>query len=235
MTTSLLSNHSTYQEISLGRHLMVLPVSTYVTEGIAKIAGFEVLRHGTSFPNYLNILKNGTDPLRGGSTSNFGAEADAFDPTYRRFHVFRDSDNQLANRVPVVGHIFKRVMPRVHATISGVSYVAARTNYKIISIVGGIFSGIAHLFLCPTMRFVYRKEELKDLFENDNDYGNLALKTYPNVRLSNDRIGLMGLCQQVTKEDIKSTFQEHPFQFLMGIIQLLVGIIFTTCGVGLFL
>lgn len=216
-------------------HLFTRPISTYVTEGLAKIYGFQVLRHGTAFPNYLNILKFGTDPNKGGSTVYFGDVPEKSDPVYRRFHVFKDSDNSLANCVPIVGHIIKRAMPRVHATVSGISYVIANSRYKIVQVVGGIFSGIAHLFFAPVLRFVYRKEELSELFEDDPDYGNLAFRTHQHVSLSNDRIDLVGLWRNATNEDAKRAWKECPLQVIIGVIQLIIGAIFTLIGLGILL
>ncbi|NGX27796.1 MAG: hypothetical protein K940chlam6_01734, partial [Chlamydiae bacterium] len=43
----------------VGLLLATLPISTYVTEGLARIYGFKVLRHGTDLPSYFAILKSG--------------------------------------------------------------------------------------------------------------------------------------------------------------------------------
>lgn len=219
------------------RSLATLPISTYVTEGLAKLSGFEILRHGTAFPNYINILKKGTDPGKGGSTCNFGKECRTDDSLYRRFHVFKDSDNKLAHRVPFIGHIFKRTNPRLHTTISGGSYAYAHSRFKwrCVRIALGIASGVAHLLFCPVLRFAYKKEELPNYFENDPDYGNLAFRTHRNKSLSAHRIGLIGLCKQVTKKDFKQTWEKDKLRVLIGTIQLLAGLILTVTGAGLFL
>src|SRR5271170_5025857 len=95
----------TITKCSLDNHLFALPISSHVTVGLAKMFGFEVLRHGTSYSNYFNILENGTDPNRGGATSSLGDGVKDNDPTYLRFHVFKDSNNNLGYCVPFVGHI----------------------------------------------------------------------------------------------------------------------------------
>src|SRR5580700_6720299 len=55
------------KQIPLWSHLLTLPISSQVTSGLARIFNFEILTHGTSFPNYLGILTNGGDPSKGGS------------------------------------------------------------------------------------------------------------------------------------------------------------------------
>jgi len=225
----------TITKCSLDNHLFALPISSHVTVGLAKMFGFEVLRHGTSYSNYFNILENGTDPNRGGATSSLGDGVKDNDPTYLRFHVFKDSNNNLGYCVPFVGHIFKRIMPNVHAAISGVSCGIESQN----SVISRIFSCICHLFCSPTLRFVYRKEELDNLFEDDPDYGNLALRTrndHPDgVSLPNDRIGLLGICKQAKFEDLKRACKENPLLVFIGCIQLLLGLCLTFVGLGLFL
>src|SRR5690349_4056357 len=85
-----------------GLHLATLPISTYITEGIAKICDFQIFRHGTSFPAYLDILKRGADPSYGGKTTQ---EAAFNEDTRRqaeackdRFYLFKDSDAYLEDK-----------------------------------------------------------------------------------------------------------------------------------------
>lgn len=52
------------QPVSKYLHLLTLPISSYVTEGLAKIFDFEVLRHGTSIPSYLSIIEKGVSEIR---------------------------------------------------------------------------------------------------------------------------------------------------------------------------
>lgn len=234
-------------------HLLTLPISSYVTEGLAKIFDFEVLRHGTSIPNYLSIIENGADPAYGGTGSTvilYNVDSDGIsleaETCKGRFHVFKDSECVLAPhdngkrgaytsyRFPVVGHIIKRTHTHFHAVLSGISY-AKNIDNKIVKIVASIFLGIANFF-SPKLRFIYRKSEIGTLenpgiFEDDPDYNNMAYRT--NQKLPNDRIGLIGICKQATLADAKRAWKVNPLNVLTGVGQVIVGIGLTIRGLGI--
>ena len=80
-------------------HLLVLPISSQVTIGLAKIFDFEILTHGTSFANCYGILKNGADPSKGGSeigSTKFFSGGDSNSSFIKNaknyFYVFKDSE-----------------------------------------------------------------------------------------------------------------------------------------------
>lgn len=239
-------------------HLLTLPISTYVTEGIAKICGFELFRHGTGFPQYFGILSAGADPSFGGNTS---AEV-AFDQdtirqanaSKNRFYIFKDSEAELDDekveiKIPIIGQLFKRTHTRLHAVLAGASLIKDIDN-DIVRITLKIFLGFFNFF-CPTLRFAYKKDEIHTFaneeefnqqskvedplprFINDPDYAHLAYMT-PDI-LPADRIGLLGLCRHATWEDAKLTFSTDPLQVLLGVIQIIIGVALTLLGVGIFL
>lgn len=238
-----------------GAHLLTLPVSTYVTEGIAKICGFEVLRHGTSFPQYFGILQNGADPSRGGEATGIvngpnSGYKEMLEKCKNRFHVFKDSteDKSLISR-----EFFKRFMPRAHAVIASVSLSKGIEN-RIMFVVARIFFAIMSLMFCPTIRFVYKKDEIQECqfesefvdkndskqsiskrprFIDDKYYGSKAYST-PDP-LPNDRIGLIGVCKHAQWSDVKHTFKTNPKQVMIGTAQLIVGVALTCLGVGIIL
>lgn len=87
------------KSIPIWIHLLVLPISSQVTIGLAKIFDFEILTHGTSFTNYYGILKNGADPSKGGSkigSTNFYMCGDSNSRVIKNsnnyFFVFKDSE-----------------------------------------------------------------------------------------------------------------------------------------------
>ena len=159
-----------------GLHLLTIPISSYVTEGIAKMGGYEVLRHGTSFPNYLGILRNGADPSHGGKTT----DKTAFDEDTKKqakacknhFFVFKDSeahfnDPQVQLKLPIIGHIFKRTHTRLHAVLGGAA-LAKNGKNKVVLKVQKIFLGFINFF-CPILRFVYRKNEMQK-FSSEEEF-----------------------------------------------------------------
>jgi hypothetical protein len=239
-----------------GLHFLTLPISTYVTEGVAKICGFEVLRHGTSFPNYVNILKKGVDFSHAGKVS----EEAAFDDSTKkqalacknRFYIFKDSeacidDGDLKSKT--LGQIFKRTHTRLHAVLAG-AYYAKGTKNRVLCLIKKIVYGILNFF-CPTVRFMYRKDEMQKFdsekkfeahkdekhlnprFISDEDYYGAAYKTPDS--LPNDRIGLIGLCRNARWEDVKRIFKTNPSQILLGSIQIIIGLALTAIGAGILL
>lgn len=256
-----------------GWNLLTLPVSTYVTEGLTGLSGFEVLRHGPSFFGYINILRNGGDPQFGGKTTeevasdDVGKEEAAACKGY--FYVFKDSEaclddthvvvdsngkplkdaqGELVTKrcySPTAGLVIKRTFPRFHAALAG-AYYAKNIKNRVARYALKFFYGVIHFLFCPTIRFVYRKEEIRaeydkykfalyeaDLFHDDPNYGGTAYRT--KQLLPNDRIGLIGLCKQITWNDVKRTFTKTPGKAVLGTVQLIVGIALTCLGVGLFL
>lgn len=87
------------RSIPVWLHLLVLPISSHVIVGLAKIFDFEILTHGTSFTNCYGILKNGADPSKGGSkigSTKFyvGGDRDSIftKNANNQFYVFKDSE-----------------------------------------------------------------------------------------------------------------------------------------------
>lgn len=226
---------SLVMSISSAAHWLSFPVSNMFIEGYAKVCGFQILRHGTAWPNYCNIVSQGTNPNLGGSTSSFHEGVETSDPCYGRFHVFKDSDNALAESVPLIGDILKRVMPHIHSGISGMSYATSSTSFVAGKCIFGAISGLFHLVCAPTLQFIYRKEELAGIFEVDPDYGNLALRTHAGIKLENDRIGFAGLIHHASKADALRTWEQNPGWVLIGVVQMAVGGLFTISGLGFFI
>lgn len=51
---------------SILSRLVTLPVSSFVTRGLANMTNHEILLHGTSVDSYLGILANGGQPSENG-------------------------------------------------------------------------------------------------------------------------------------------------------------------------
>ncbi len=211
-----------------GLHLMTLPISSYLTQGAGKVCGFETLRHGTTFPRYFSILRQGADPKRGGQGSSKIKES-YVENSKNYFHVFKDCEARAFNS-KLAGQLFKQTMPRLHAVLTGTYEV--KKQRVITKVTLKVFWGLANFF-CPTVRFMYRHQEIPNIFKNDYDYGSAAYKTkHP---LSNNRIGLGGLLKQVKVKDIKREVQKRPLRVLTGIVEMLAGTLLTGCGLGIIL
>lgn len=108
-TESLVRNAN--KSIPLWQHLITFPVSSHVVVGLAKIFNFEVLTHGTSFKNHINILKTGADPSRGGSkdgSTEIYVGQDNWDKEFQErtkgyFYVFKDVEIRRATRYELPG------------------------------------------------------------------------------------------------------------------------------------
>lgn len=216
-------------------HLLSLPISSFVVRGLAKIFDFEVLRHGTSFPSYFSILKNGANPSRGGTGSSLGIRCNVFiENSKGYFHVFKDSEVRRGGAFENL--CVKVISPKLHAVLAGVASVPAFSN-SLLQTLMKVLAAIGNCF-CPTLHFVYRKTELQGLeagreekrFENDPDYNGLAYRTHS--ALSNDRIGLVGICCHATPNDLSRAWKNNRCQCVLGIIMVLAGSILSLMGLG---
>jgi hypothetical protein len=55
---------------NVAAHVATQCLSSHILSGLCKIAGYEVLRHGTSWSNYVSIVRNGADVRKGGETTD---------------------------------------------------------------------------------------------------------------------------------------------------------------------
>lgn len=209
-------------------HLMTLPVSSYVTQGLAKICNFQVLRHGTSFPNYLGVIRHGAQPSCGGSgATQIVSDESTQKACEDKFHLFKDSED----RFEIVDHVGVRVLPRLFAVLNSMVTENQIAN-KVLRVVANFFLAVVNFF-CPTVRFIYRKSEITGIFENDSDYYGLGYRTAQV--LASDRIGLRGVLSQATTQDVAQAWNDSPLQVLTGVAELVVGVALTALGVGIIL
>lgn len=212
-------------------HLLTLPISTFMVEGLAKVFNFEVLRHGTDLSSYLSILKNGANPSFGGA----GASCD--NPTLQSnskgyFHVTKDTE------LPIQGHILKRMSPRMYAALSGVYKIKKNSQEnKVVLVAKVFFAYFSNLLFSPTLRFIFNKEEIHGsvvqpgIFENDPDSLGFAYRT--KEKIGSNRIGIVALFKQIEGNGAKEALTNHPGRFIIGIAQLITGIFLTLIGVGI--
>lgn len=208
--------------------LLTLPISSYVTQGLAKICNFQVLRHGTSFPNYLGIIRHGAQPSCGGSgATQIVSDESAQKACEDKFHLFKDSED----RFEIVDHVGVRVLPRLFAVLNSMVTENQIAN-KVLRVVANFFLAVVNFF-CPTVRFIYRKSEITGIFENDSDYYGLGYRTAQV--LPSGRIGLRGVLSQATTQDVVQAWNDSPLQVLAGVAELVVGVALTALGVGIIL
>jgi hypothetical protein len=264
LQTNVLSNKTSSSNYR--GHLFSLLVSSQLTDGLAKLFNFDILRHGTSISNSFSILKQGVDPSRGGTGSAKGSIRYVI-PCRNKFHVFKDVLRSCKGEVkiefygykpnPQTGELetkkmyiaksyeleftlFQRItfpMQRLfclkaHAYLAGLNSTFDRTELKIGNIAKSIFLGLTSM-LSPTVKFMYTKEEIPTIFEEDLDYNGAAFKT--GEALSNDRIGLVGILKHAKVENITKGFKENPLRTVIGVIQIVAGTALTLTGLGIIL
>jgi hypothetical protein len=264
--------------VRVWHHIVMLPISSQITVGLAKIFDLELLTHGTSIQNCFGILQNGGDPAKGGSekgSTRYYAEGN--DETRlaaavkNHFYVFKDSEvrQRRAGEIvatkhsltesPLTTFIYRDkngnflsetekpqyenpsfsylcgvcLAPRVHAALSGISSFAEEVEEDMITTAQKIIVGSAHALFSPTLRFVYTKKEIAEVFEEDFDYTGQAYKT--SHKLPNDRIGLIGVCQHASLDGLKNGLRTRPLRVIAGVVQLVAGIAFTYYGIGFFI
>ncbi len=256
--------------IPLWQHVVCLPISSQITVGLAKIFNFEILTHGTSFRNFLGILKTGGDPQKGGSktgSTGFDAPPDSnmLKASLNHFYVFKDTKAQEVVRNETIIHkvdnsedyryknkegcvvyegperqyrdsslcenLINCVRPRIHATVSGMMQAGGEEG--IVGTAKKAVYAAGNFFFSPTLRFMYAKEEISDVFENDPDYHGRAYRTTQKV--SNDRIGLIGVLQHASLEGVKGGLKERPLRVVTGVVQVIAGAALTYYGIGFFI
>lgn len=222
-------------------------VSTHVTRGLCKILGYEALEHGTSFSNYISILKSGGDPGKGGETTSLAMNDEVGKKAQNYFYVFRDSKISLAGIVPpdfepqngrekigfsLMKSICRRSFPLYHIYYSYIAeYMKKHPGeevprwVKVVDMVRALFT--------PRVRFIYNLEEIQGAFEEDKDY-NMGLAYRTREHLPNDRISLMGLFKHAKGDHVVQHIKNHPCEVIKGIGQLAAGIFLTYSGLGLF-
>ncbi len=230
--------------INFTLQILTLSVSSHVTEGLCKIAGFECLRHGTTPGHYWSIVKNGADPEIAKAIGTHQGES--------KFFLLRDSDKVTCfdklrwPRVYAAGQAFCSTPKALRAFTNNTSVIAPATLiYTFLN------------FVCPpTVRFVYRKSEIEegDIFQRDGvaetakrlnpligqselDYyerlGGIAVETIQ--RLPTNRIGLVGICAQIKLEDVSGALKRDPLRVITGVAELAIGLAITYYGYGLVL
>ncbi|NGX33725.1 MAG: hypothetical protein K1060chlam1_00066 [Candidatus Anoxychlamydiales bacterium] len=224
-----------------------LLISTHVTRGLCKIAGYECLAHATSFTNYISILKSGGNPSKGGETTKLAVNSELGDRANNYFYVFRDSTITLQSLISPEGpqsirekigvfcvkSIYRRIFPFPH---SYYSYIAqCKKKHSSLSNISKwiILSSIFCSIFTPQIRFIYTLEEISTIAKDDDDYAmGLAYKT--SHHLPCDRIGILGFLKHLQKDHILKHINNHPSKVIQGIGQFALGIFLTYKGLGLF-
>ncbi len=207
--------------------ITTVPVSGLVHDGIAQLLGLEVLRHGTSWSNAISILNKGALAGHGGATTRVvkPEDPDLAKKSCGFVHVFRDSDFGGGVQGMAIPFAFvKRGLAKKHTWFATKAQI---TNYSGIIAKGiRLFAGI----FCPTIRFMFKPEELSDRFEKDPFYGEAAYRTRRNIQA--DRIGLIGAFNHGWDGRVVQRLKADPTKALIGVAQLTAGIALTILGLG---
>lgn len=124
------------------------------------------------------------------------------------------------------------IAPRLHAALSAIGKIPDTEN-KTADLAKRWFYGSLNGLFSPTLRFIYTLEHTKRLFEDDPDYSGKAYRT-PHA-LSNDKIGLIGVCQQASAQGFIEGMSTRPLRVLSGAVHLVAGTVFTATGLGFFI
>lgn len=214
--------------------IMISPIYALFDEGIGNLLGLQILRHGTSFPNYVHIITNGADANLGGGDggSSYATGNPKFIDNSRGYlHVFNDSYAAVKNKAgkilcsPLLNDIWSqtaiRAAPRVHSTLSGMASFSSKDEWGITAKVKKVAGGILGFFT-PTIRFKFTPEQVKMTFEEDPDYGGLAMRTRKNI--GTEHIGILGSLVQGVNLQVFQRIAEYPLKFLLGLIQVISAI-----------
>lgn len=165
------------------------------------------------------------------------------------FHVFKDSDARVQAETvieegpsgkrsrkcgpegcegvincmgPLIAQTAVRAMPMYHAALSG--YASANSDSsdrscaaKTMRIAGSVLG-----FFTPTLRFKFTPERVKQVFENDPDYDNLAFRT--RLKIGPEHIGITGSLAQGLNCGLFHRIGQNPGKFLLGLIQLILAV-----------
>lgn len=222
-------------------HLATGLVSSHVTAGLCKIAGFECLSHSSSLLSILSILKNGASPQKALANAQKQSEA--------KFFLFKDSETRLFEKI-----ISSRYYAFDPGFFLGRNFAGCLTKNEKIKLYAANLFAFFHLLFPPTVYFTYTKEEIKqgDLFQDDQiaelrkkvygvltekerqyweNMGKKALETTKS--LPNHRIGLVGVIAHMSIKNVVNSACKDPLRVIQGVAQVAIGCYLTILGVGL--
>lgn len=226
--------------------MLVSPVYALLDSGIANVLGLEILRHGTSFPNYVSIIQTGADPSLGGSDRGSGSGIQEFgrqnfrESSKNYFHVFRDSTIlhktiiKLTNAPCwILEKCAKRVAlcvgPKLHAILSGYATIPSQNAKNIMVKIQKIAHAILGFFT-PTLRFKFTPEQVKTLFEIDPDYTGLAYRTREKIDVTH--LGITGSLAQGLNSGLIKRITARPFKAILGLAQITAAVAITVFSIG---
>jgi hypothetical protein len=239
---------------SVANLLLVNVLYELFDSGLANTLGLETLNHGTSFSNYLSIRMIGGDPNHGGKETGSTKGLHIRGETKNCFYVFKDSEFNyiigefnhasnnsskfnllyIFNKMVSIKGIGNRILPRVHAAISGYNFVARMfsgiedesSRIKHLSVCLSSISGIFNALFSPRLRFRFANIDSKR-FQNDDSYSGGAYLTEQAIEPW--RIGLLGsLLVGVINADLFARMKANPHKVLTGVIQISTALVITT-------
>jgi hypothetical protein len=220
-----------------------VPVSGFAQDGIAHILGLEVLRHGTSWSNTVSILGQGALASKGGSaggaTSHLVGVENASELNEGYVHVMRDSEfgAPVGSQNRTLYHAFLK-----RANTKGYTMLSALSNVEDLWIIGlgnrlkMLSVKLAKIILhtpCPTLRFMYKQEEIPQIFEADPLHGHGAYRTTEDIPA--DRIGIVGAFRHGCDGKILERIKKDPVKAALGVAELVAGVALTVFGLGFFI
>lgn len=200
----------------------ICTVYSMLDEGIANALGLETLRHGDALTRYISGSLFGIDPAtRSGLigscvTRNLleeGVIKDCDIPSKGYFYVFKDS--QFSDEFKLAP-LLKLILPRRHATLSGISSWISTTVTQddIISYWGRIALGSIDGAITPTMKFRYTLDNIQQ-FENDPDYSGAAYRTTEPISLAHT--GIIGSLLQGVNSNLFDRIANRPCTAVTGV------------------
>lgn len=229
--------------------------------GLSNTLCVETLRHGTNHINNLSIRIFGGDPVLGGNSTGSTINWSKKLKCENYFYIFKDNDfrynaykcekidrEKLTSIQKLCVFILekegtsKRILPRLHATLSGYNFVARildktninpfLDNHNNLKSTIYFFGSFASLITSPTICFRFSKINPQQ-FEDDPHYFQAAYRT--KQRVEPWRIGIVGSLIEGVNSNWLSRAKENPKKLATGIIQMLCGLLIlqTLCSYGL--
>ena len=202
-------------------------IATYklFDEGLANLLNLETLTHGTGPKGFIGINLFGADPNYGGSAtgSSQGNGSEHHIKSSRNyFYVFKDTE--LPNNMDYVSYWGPKVLPRMHAVLSGLATFGS-TKDEILSKPFRSLLGIFFGAITPILKFRFRPEDIVGCtancrFQDDPDYSGLAYRTAEPI--SPMHLGIIGSLIQGINLAMFQRMASNPLKLLKG-ATLLVG------------
>jgi hypothetical protein len=234
--------------------MLFSPIYALFDEGIANLLGLQVLRHGTSLPNYVSILTEGAKTKFGGSYQGSSAfvqdmnkNSEYIENSKNYFHVFKDSDavpmNKKIDIKYVDGKKIEEVTNEVDHEFCCSPYLIGQVFNRALPTMHSVFSG-THMFTSENevgpvavvkkvaggvLGFFTPTLRFKFTPEEmkatfEDDPDYSGLALRTNKNIGPEHLGILGSLRQGLNLQVFERIFHHPLKFLLGLIQVVAAV-----------